>query len=254
MALQPSSSINRKRCASCHRDRHPHGADRGEVAGQPSVVFVRREDHRHRLGMPVSASSTTMERRAIISCARSERPYTAPRTAVASSRSRPDPYFRAATGDHRMHLRGETLSTDPSMSDLQEHILKIGSTTGRAIDRLAGAAHNPTFLRAPAELIDEFETRGVHPRKIEALLHRFFAAACIDVRIPNQFGGSVDPREWFFVSATAVEQAVRLIATSSLHLYASRPLGRRRRNCCGQLKCRSLLRHLPAPLPIRDRD
>jgi len=113
----------------------------------------------------------------------------------------------------------KTLSTDPALSDLRNHILKIGSTTGSTADRLAGAAADPTFLLASAEILAEYDTRGVHPRKIEALLHRFFAGACINVRIPDRFGRGVDPREWFFVSPGSVEQAIRMIATKTLHLY-----------------------------------
>lgn len=113
----------------------------------------------------------------------------------------------------------KTLSEDAALSELRHHVLKIGSTTGKAADRIVGASKDPTFLLAEAQIVAEYETRGVHPKKIEALLHRFFAAACINVHIPDRFGKAVDPREWFFVTADAVEQAVRMIATKSLHLY-----------------------------------
>ncbi|WRH77259.1 MAG: GIY-YIG nuclease family protein [Sphingobium sp.] len=113
----------------------------------------------------------------------------------------------------------KTLSTDPALNDLRSHILKIGSTTGSPADRLAGAAADPTFLLASAEILAEYDTRGVHPRKIETLLHRFFAGACVNVRIPDRFGRGVDPREWFFVSPGSVEQAIQMIATKTLHLY-----------------------------------
>lgn len=113
----------------------------------------------------------------------------------------------------------KTHSKDPALSDLAGHILKIGSTIGPAADRVAGAANDATFLFAAAEVVAEYETHGVHPQKIEALLHRFFADACVNIRLPDRFGKKVDPREWFFVSENAVEQAIRLIATKSLHLY-----------------------------------
>lgn len=112
-----------------------------------------------------------------------------------------------------------TLSTNPALADLADHIVKIGSTTESAAGRIAGALSDPTFLLAEAKIVDEYETRGVPPRKIEGLLHRFFAAACVDVQLPDRFGRSVDPREWFFVSRSSVEEAMRLIATKSLHLY-----------------------------------
>lgn len=112
-----------------------------------------------------------------------------------------------------------TLSTDPALADFAAHIVKIGSTKDSAAARVAGAASDPTFLLAPAEIVAEYETRGVPPKKIESLLHRFFASACVDVQLPDRFGRSVDPREWFLVSPAAVEQVIRLIATKSLHLY-----------------------------------
>lgn len=113
----------------------------------------------------------------------------------------------------------KTISEDPALADLKSHMVKIGSTTGSPSTRLSTAENDPTFLMAKAEIIDEYETRGVPPKKIEGLLHRFFSAACIDVHLPDRFGRKVDPREWFLISANAVEQAVRLIATRSLHLY-----------------------------------
>lgn len=112
-----------------------------------------------------------------------------------------------------------TLSADPALADLTDHIVKIGSTTDSPAARIAGAASDPTFLLAAAKIVAEYEIRGVAPRKIEGLLHRFFAAACLDVRLPDRFGRSVDPREWFFAGPQSVEQAIRLIATKSLHLY-----------------------------------
>lgn len=112
-----------------------------------------------------------------------------------------------------------TLSQDPALTALKHHMVKIGSTTGSASGRLSAAENDPTFLMAKAELVDEYETRGVPPTKIEGLLHRFFSAACLDVHLPDRFGRKVDPREWFVISAPAVEQAIRLIATRKLHLY-----------------------------------
>ncbi|MBD8546034.1 GIY-YIG nuclease family protein [Sphingomonas sp. CFBP 8760] len=113
----------------------------------------------------------------------------------------------------------KTLSTNPALVELAEHILKIGSTTESAASRVAGASADPTFLLAEAKIMDEYETRGVPPKKIEGLLHRFFGAACVDVQLPDRFGRSVDPREWFMVSRSSVEEAMRLIATKALHLY-----------------------------------
>lgn len=112
-----------------------------------------------------------------------------------------------------------TLSQDPALADIKHHMLKIGSTVGTAKERIAGAANDPTFLMAPAGIIAEYETKGVPPKKIEGLLHRFFSGACLNVRLPDRFGKSVDPREWFIVSSDAIEQAIRLIATRKLHLY-----------------------------------
>lgn len=112
-----------------------------------------------------------------------------------------------------------TLSTDPAIADIADHIVKIGSTTDSATNRISGAANDPTFLLSSARILAEYETRGVPPKKVEGLLHRFFAAACVDLRLPDRFGRSVDPREWFVVSPASVEEAVRLIATRSLHLY-----------------------------------
>ncbi|QIK95558.1 GIY-YIG nuclease family protein [Sphingomonas sp. HDW15A] len=111
-----------------------------------------------------------------------------------------------------------TLCQSSELADLAQHMIKIGSTTGDAQSRLATAKTDPTFLLAEAKLLVEFDTR-VQPARVERILHRFFADACVSVRVPDRFGKSVDPREWFLVSPEAVEQAMELINQKSLHLY-----------------------------------
>src|SRR5690606_24246741 len=84
-----------------------------------------------------------------------------------------------------------TLSEDPALAGLKDHMVKVGSTTGSASGRLSTAENDPTFLMAKAEIVDEYETRGVPPKKIEGLLHRFFSAACLDLHLPDRFGRKV---------------------------------------------------------------
>ena len=112
-----------------------------------------------------------------------------------------------------------TLSGASALVELKHHIVKIGSTTGKAADRIAGAVGDPTFLLAEAMITAEYDTHGVHPQKIEGLLHRFFAKACVNLHVPDRFGKQVDPREWFFVTPDAVEQAICLLTEKRLHLY-----------------------------------
>jgi hypothetical protein len=102
-------------------------------------------------------------------------------------------------------------SDHPFVAEHRTSLYKIGVTTGDARTRLSGAAKDPTFLLAPAELVAEYTLHGIQPRRLERVLHRLLAPARIDLSLEDRFGGHVSPREWFLLPITAVEDAVAAI-------------------------------------------
>lgn len=93
---------------------------------------------------------------------------------------------------------------------------KIGFTRGELEDRFSGAANEPTFLMADIEVVASYRIVNASAGRVESLLHRFFSSARVDVKIRNEVGGAVEPREWFFVSLGSIKEAIELIRTGEI--------------------------------------
>ncbi len=110
----------------------------------------------------------------------------------------------------------ESLSEDPNIVALKGRLYKIGFTTQPLDKRLADVEKDPTFLCAPVQLRATYET-NFSPRKLEQLLHQFFAHANLQVEVV--LGRPVVPKEWFVVPLDLVEEGVRRILDRSIVNY-----------------------------------
>lgn len=116
-----------------------------------------------------------------------------------------------------------SLSQHPFIASHREVIHKIGVTGGDVDIRVSGAENDPTYLFADVQLIAKYGLFNINRTKLENLLHRFFAAARLDVEIPDRFGRSVRPREWFLVPIEAIDQVVDRIRDQTITRYAYDP-------------------------------
>jgi len=110
----------------------------------------------------------------------------------------------------------ESLSEDPNIFALKGRLYKIGFTTQPVDKRLADVEKDPTFLCAKVQLRATYET-NFSPRKLEQLLHQFFAHANLQVEVV--LGRPVVPKEWFVVPLDLVEEAVKRILDRSIVDY-----------------------------------
>jgi hypothetical protein len=110
----------------------------------------------------------------------------------------------------------ESLSEDPNIVALKGRLYKIGFTTQPIDKRLADVENDPTFLCARVQLRATYET-NFSPRKLEQLLHQFFAHANLQVEVV--LGRTVVPKEWFVVPLDLVEEGVRRILDRSIINY-----------------------------------
>lgn len=101
----------------------------------------------------------------------------------------------------------------------REVIHKIGVTGGEVDIRVAGAELDPTYLFAGVEVVATYKLYNINRSKLENLLHRVFAAARLDVEIPDRFGRPVRPREWFLVPLQAIDETVERIRNRSITGY-----------------------------------
>ena len=110
-------------------------------------------------------------------------------------------------------------SDDPFIAQHRSIIHKIGVTGGDVKKRVANAKKDPTYLLADVDIVATFKLANINRTKLEALLHKFFDAARLDVALQDRFGTPVQPREWFFVPLSAIEAAIEKIQAGSLHRF-----------------------------------
>lgn len=114
-------------------------------------------------------------------------------------------------------------SDHPFVAAHRDVIHKIGVTGGAVESRLAGAATDPTFLMAPVDLVATYKLVGIDRKRLEAIFHRVFAASRLDLAIPDRFGGSARPREWFLAPLPVINEVVDRIRDGSITALAYEP-------------------------------
>lgn len=100
---------------------------------------------------------------------------------------------------------------------------KIGVTGGSVERRIANARLDPTYLMADVEIVATYELYNVNRAKLEAVIHKVFGAARLDVEIMDRLGRPIVPKEWFLVPLFAVDEAVNRIKDGSITGYVYDP-------------------------------
>lgn len=116
-----------------------------------------------------------------------------------------------------------SLSQHPAIASHRDVIHKIGVTGGEVDIRVSNAEKDPTYLFAGVEVVATYKLFNINRSKLENLLHRFFAAARLDVEIPDRFGRPVKPREWFLVPLTVIDEVVERIRDRTIADFAYDP-------------------------------
>jgi hypothetical protein len=110
-------------------------------------------------------------------------------------------------------------SEDPFVAQNRSVIHKIGVTGGDVKSRVANAKKDPTYLLAEVDIVATFKLANINRKKLEALLHKFFAGARLDVALKDRFGSHVEPREWFLVPLPVIEEAIQKIIDGTIGAY-----------------------------------
>lgn len=114
-------------------------------------------------------------------------------------------------------------SNDPTIAAHRQVIHKIGVTGGPIETRLSGAANQATFLLGDVEVVATYRLFNINRVKLEGVIHRVFAPARLDIAIPDRFGNAVQPREWFLVPLTVIDEAVSRIRDGSITSFKYDP-------------------------------
>jgi hypothetical protein len=69
--------------------------------------------------------------------------------------------------------------------------------------------------------VTTFKMANINRRALEALSHKSFASARLDMALKDRFGAHVKPKEWFLVPLPTIEETIRRImdGTIGAHRY-----------------------------------
>lgn len=107
----------------------------------------------------------------------------------------------------------------PVLNQSRDVIHKIGVTGGDVKKRIGNAKTDPTYLMADVEIVATYELFNINRQKLEALLHRFFDNAKMEIQIMDRFGKPVVPREWFLVPLFVIDEVVEKIKDGTIGEY-----------------------------------
>lgn len=117
----------------------------------------------------------------------------------------------------------QSQSDHPFIVENRSFIHKIGVTSGDVKKRIANAKKDPTYLLADVKVAVTFKLANINPKKLEALLHKFFDSARLELALPDRFGIPVQPREWFFVPLETIEAVIEKIKEGTLDQFQYDP-------------------------------
>ena len=109
-----------------------------------------------------------------------------------------------------------SLSENAFVAEHRELIHKIGVTGGDVDTRIRAAPKDVTYLFSDVEIVATYKLAGINRMKLEAIFHRIFARAQLDLTITDRFGRPVRPREWFLVPLHVIDDAVEAIRNGSI--------------------------------------
>jgi hypothetical protein len=89
--------------------------------------------------------------------------------------------------------------------------------------RIANAKKDPTYLLADVKIAVTFKLANINPKKLEALLHKFFDSARLELALPDRFGIPVQPREWFLVPIETIEAVIEKIQEGTIDQFQYDP-------------------------------
>lgn len=112
----------------------------------------------------------------------------------------------------------KTKSTKKELAGIKD-LYKIGFASGSVDDRIKNAKNEATYLFADVKKIATYKVYNRNADKLENLLHRFFANACLDIDLFNEKGQRLNPREWFVVPFEVIEETIQLILNENIVNY-----------------------------------
>ncbi len=109
-------------------------------------------------------------------------------------------------------------SENPNISNIKD-LYKIGFSSTSVDERIKKAKNEATYLFTDVKKVATYKVYNRNADKLESLLHRFFAEACLNVDLFDTKGQRITPREWFVVPFDVIEDVIHLILNESIVNY-----------------------------------
>jgi hypothetical protein len=107
-------------------------------------------------------------------------------------------------------------SDHPFIVEHRSVVHKIGVTGGDVKSRIANAKNDSTYLLADVEVVATFKLANINAKRLEALIHKFFSGARLDLKLKDRFGVEVESREWYLLPLSIIEEAIEKITEGSI--------------------------------------
>lgn len=114
-------------------------------------------------------------------------------------------------------------STNSQIVNIKD-LYKVGFASHSVDERIKNAKYEATYLFAEVQKVATYKVYNRNADKLENLLHRFFANACLDIDLFNEKGQRLNPREWFVVPFEVIEETIQLILNENIVNYEYDPL------------------------------
>lgn len=115
-----------------------------------------------------------------------------------------------------------SLSDNPAIKS-QKNLYKIGFSTNKVEERVANAAHEPTYLMAPVKIVATYKVVNMNSQKFEDLIHQILKAVQFHVSVVDDKGVSHEPQEWFVVPLDVVNVIIEKVTDGSITGYTYNP-------------------------------
>jgi hypothetical protein len=109
-------------------------------------------------------------------------------------------------------------SKNPMISEIKD-LYKIGFSSTPVDNRIKNSKHEATYLFADVQKVTAYACYNRNADKLEQLLHRFFAEACLNIDLYDDKGQRISPREWFVVPFEIIEKVIHMILNDSIVNY-----------------------------------
>lgn len=117
-------------------------------------------------------------------------------------------------------------STNSQIVNIKD-LYKVGFASSSVDERIKNARYEATYLFADVQKVATYKVYNRNADKLESLLHRFFANACLDIDLFNEKGQRLNPREWFVVPFEVIEEAIQLILNENIVNYEYDPVAKK---------------------------